>query len=338
MNDRWIRRPENSTWGDWGKDDQLGRLNLIDQQKVLEGIAEVKIGKTFCLSLPLDLPGGQVLNKVRKPPVLKAVERNGENYYNYDWSKVNKDQDDIGSDDLVILYTQYSTQWDSFAHRGMVFDVKGNGQPVPVYYNGFHAGSDIVSDDSGSCRAIHLGIEHFAKHGIQGRAVLIDLHSRFGDFPQKEVGYSEISKIIAEDQIDLRSGDVVCFWTGLDRLIVESKGAPDQSLREACSVLNGGDHELLNWIEKSGIAAIASDNLAIETLGKDVQSSGCCSTNLPLHAHCLFKLGVPLGELWYLEELALWLKQHKRTAFFLTAPPLRLPGAVGAPVTPLATV
>ena len=25
---------------------------------------------------------------------------------------------------------------------------------------------------------------------------------------------------------------------------------------------------------------------------------------LPLHEHCLFKLGVPLGELWYLTELA----------------------------------
>jgi hypothetical protein len=26
---RWKHRPEGSTWGDWGDDDQLGRLNLI---------------------------------------------------------------------------------------------------------------------------------------------------------------------------------------------------------------------------------------------------------------------------------------------------------------------
>ncbi len=37
-------------------------------------------------------------------------------------------------------------------------------------------------------------------------------------------------------------------------------------------------------------------------------------------------------------ELATALAQRKRTAFLLTAPPLRLPGAVGSPVTPVATI
>jgi hypothetical protein len=57
-----------------------------------------------------------------------------------------------------------------------------------------------------------------------------------------------------------------------------------------------------------------------------------------LHQHCLFKLGVPLAELWWLGELADWLAARQRTAFLLTAPPLNLPGAVGSPVTPVATV
>ena len=35
---RWSQRPEGSNWGDFGKDDRLGRLNLIDKKKVLEGI------------------------------------------------------------------------------------------------------------------------------------------------------------------------------------------------------------------------------------------------------------------------------------------------------------
>jgi kynurenine formamidase len=59
---------------------------------------------------------------------------------------------------------------------------------------------------------------------------------------------------------------------------------------------------------------------------------------LPVHNKCLFRLGVPLGELWYLEELAEWLSVNGRRRFFLTAPPLRLTGAVGSPVTPVATV
>ena len=57
-----------------------------------------------------------------------------------------------------------------------------------------------------------------------------------------------------------------------------------------------------------------------------------------LHAQCLFKLGLNLGEIWHLTPLATWLRQKKRNRFLLTAPPLRLPGAVGSPVTPIATV
>jgi hypothetical protein len=45
-----------------------------------------------------------------------------------------------------------------------------------------------------------------------------------------------------------------------------------------------------------------------------------------------------LGELWYLDELARWLREASRSRFLLTAPPLRLPGIVGSPVTPIATV
>src|SRR5439155_18181853 len=60
-NPRWKRRPPGSTWGDFGPDDQRGRLNLLTPKKVLEGIAEVKEGRAFCLSLPLDYPGGNKL-------------------------------------------------------------------------------------------------------------------------------------------------------------------------------------------------------------------------------------------------------------------------------------
>src|SRR4051812_35678709 len=35
-NPRWKRRPAGSTWGDWGSDDQLGRLNLLTPDKVLK--------------------------------------------------------------------------------------------------------------------------------------------------------------------------------------------------------------------------------------------------------------------------------------------------------------
>src|SRR5262245_44693693 len=57
---RWKRRPHGSTWGDFGPDDQFGRMNLVTAEKVKQGIAEVREGLSFCLSLPLDYPGGNV--------------------------------------------------------------------------------------------------------------------------------------------------------------------------------------------------------------------------------------------------------------------------------------
>jgi hypothetical protein len=59
---------------------------------------------------------------------------------------------------------------------------------------------------------------------------------------------------------------------------------------------------------------------------------------LPLHELCLFKLGIPLGEYWWMTPLAEALAERGRSAFLLTAPPLRLPGAVGSPVSPIATL
>ncbi len=70
-NPRWKHRPPGSTWGDWGPDDQLGRLNLLTSDRVPKGIAEVREGRTFCRSLPLDYPGGTVVNPRRHPPRLR---------------------------------------------------------------------------------------------------------------------------------------------------------------------------------------------------------------------------------------------------------------------------
>ena len=103
------------------------------------------------------------------------------------------------------------------------------------------------------------------------------------------------------------------------------------------SYLDAHDELLLEWIADSQIAALVADNYAVEgLLGKDQDPSR--HSFLPIHHLCLFKLGIPLGELWYLGELAAWLREHDRSRFLLTAPPLRLPGIVGSPLTPVATV
>ena len=42
---RWSRRPEGSNWGEFGPDDECGRLNLLTPEKVLQGVAEVREGR-----------------------------------------------------------------------------------------------------------------------------------------------------------------------------------------------------------------------------------------------------------------------------------------------------
>jgi kynurenine formamidase len=114
-------------------------------------------------------------------------------------------------------------------------------------------------------------------------------------------------------------------------------GKPDPKVvQTACAVLNGRDQRLLEWITDSGLAVLVADNFAVESFPA-VDHVGCCAA-APLHEHCLFKLGVHLGELWNLSPLANWLHAHGRYRFLLTAPPLRLTGATGSPATPVATV
>ncbi|MDB5026927.1 MAG: putative cyclase, partial [Candidatus Eremiobacteraeota bacterium] len=62
------RRPPGSNWGDYGLDDRLGRLNELTSDRVLRAAAEIRTGRRFCLSLPLDYPGGNVVFPFRHPP------------------------------------------------------------------------------------------------------------------------------------------------------------------------------------------------------------------------------------------------------------------------------
>lgn len=338
MSQRWVNRPEGSNWGDFGRDDQTGRLNLLTSEKVLQGAAEVKEGLSFCLSLPLDLPGGNAVNPKRHPPVFKPVQVEGGVYYNYLWNDHGRDNRDVTSDEAVILYSQYSTQWDSFAHVGMLFDADGDGVPEPVYYNGYRAYEHVGgAKGSGELGASALGIENMAETGVQGRGVLVDLHPHFGD-ERVVVNYAMLMDVFKQDGIVVQPGDMFLFHTGWDDMILEMGGDPDaEKLHASCAVLDGFDSKLLQWITDSGIVIIATDNMGVEDSRGFGHTQGGPS-RLPLHRHCLFRLGVHLGELWYLSELAAALKQRNRSRFLLTAPPLRMPGAVGSPATPVATL
>src|SRR5205823_2672112 len=104
-----------------------------------------------------------------------------------------------------------------------------------------------------------------------------------------------------------------------------------------CSGLDGFDDRLLRWVDECGAVALVSDNEAVELM-PDFIRENAHGIRVPLHNLCLFKLGIPLGEMFLLSDLADWLRSHGRSRFLFTAPPLRLPGAVGSPVTGVGTV
>jgi hypothetical protein len=246
MAERWKQRPTGSTWGDWGDDDELGRVNLITPEKVLQGVREVEAGVSFCLSLPLDYPGGTSLNQRRYPPVVAPTEdMKGEaaTFYNVHMSEMEDWGDprfvDVWADDVVTLSLQYSTQWDSLAHVGAEFDADGDGVEEAVYYNGYRAGVDLVGpkedargDGSGHrAFAHHLGLEHMAFHGVQGRGVLIDLAHHLGD-EWRGVDFETLQEIMATDGVVVEPGDMLLLHTGFVQLSRRAgPGSPRVALR-----------------------------------------------------------------------------------------------------------
>lgn len=351
MSSRWTTRPEGSTWGDFGPNDVFGRLNLIDASKIRAGVAEVITGEAFTLGLPLNLPGRNVLNPNRFPLVLRPNLRQGSPNVNFPMRNIHEGATDILNDDLVLLHTQYSTQWDAFGHAGSLFDANGDGVPEPVFYNGYRAGVEVVGteeakdcgipveplgDHTSTVNLGPVGIGALASRPVQGRAVLVDFAYHFGSKP-RSMGYDDLMHVINADNLIITSGDVLLIHTGYARELIAMNGNPDPDvLHQFGASLDGRDGRLLQWITDMNIAAIAADNYAVETYpAKKTEGDAAI---LPLHEHCLFKLGVLLGELWFLSDLASTMRKYNRFACLLSASPLNIPGASGSPLNPIATI
>ena len=76
---------------------------------------------------------------------------------------------------------------------------------------------------------------------------------------------------------------------------------------------------------------MAVDNVAVEVSPSEIEG-----VTLLFHILTLRDMGLMLGEIWALDELAADCAQDKIYEFMLVAQPLLIPGAVGSPVAPLA--
>jgi len=53
-------------WGRWGPDDELGTLNFVSAQDVVQAAALVRCGKRFSLALPFDQNGPQNYSNLKR--------------------------------------------------------------------------------------------------------------------------------------------------------------------------------------------------------------------------------------------------------------------------------
>lgn len=295
-------------WGRWGPDDQLGCLNLITPAKRVEAAGLVRKGTTFSLTIPLDDNGPQPGGPYRSNPIHVAT-RTGN-----DPSEVNG----VGgtahfTDDLLVqLYLQAGTQWDSLAH--VYYD--------DHLYNGFPA-SGVTGRG-----ASHLGFEQYYDRFVT-RGVLLDV-ARFRGVttlpPGHVIDAEELEATAAAQSVTVGSGDILLVRTGL------------MAARDAAGSWKPFDdrppglHYLVaTWLREHDVAAVAADNMAVEAMG--LRPDGYA---IPLHMLALRDMGLPLGEFFYLEDLAADCAEDGVYEFMLNAVGLRVTGALGSPVTPIA--
>lgn len=317
---------EVSNWGRWGDEDELGTLNFITPAKVAEAAGLVTQGKVISLGGDFSSGGPQGAFKFRQNPVHVMTVDGGDAstlvQYGPEWLR-NAVAADVSAffadnpfrfnDDLIVMPLQAATQWDALSH--VYYEDK--------LYNGYPA------DSVTSFGAFHLGIEKVADKGITSRGVLLDVVAHRGADvfcePGSPITPAELDEIAARQNVEIRSGDIVVVHTGWWTRFLETGdgGEAGSGLHWTCA----------SWLHQHEAAAVASDNLMVEDPNP---ANGVEGTFLPMHMLCLRDMGLMLGEYWDLGPLAADCAADGVYEFQLVAPPLKVVGAVGAPVSPIA--
>lgn len=292
---------ERHAWGVFGPDDQLGTLNFITPQAVAAAAATVREGRVFNLSLPLNLPEPNLVSRRQTYRHHIEVTRTGRD----DW--------------LDQFYLQASSQWDGLAY-------------IRYREFGYYGGRDEEKLDAGE-----LGMDILADHGIVGRGVLVDaaaffVHRGRPIVPNERVPIQpeDLEAILEWEKVKLQPGDILLVRTGWLSWYLALPPAERQALAGAadggtlqCPGLAPGT-EMAAWLWDHRVAAVAADNPALEALPVRREEGF-------LHRRLVALLGMPIGELWYLDQLAQACRQIGRYVFLLVSVPLKIPKGVGSP-------
>jgi kynurenine formamidase len=292
---------ELSNWGRWGPDDQLGTLNLIQPAHILAAAAEVRSGKVFQLSIPVGKDGPQSGLAGRMNPVhLMSMQHT-------DWDPHGMQV----ADDWIVMPLQSGTQWDALSH--IAYDDK--------LYNGYP-----VEEVGSRFGAKRLAVDAFTDR-IVGRGVLLDI-ARLHGVDWLDAGTAitpaDLEAAEAEQNVAVGAADFMLVRTGWRRrMVVEGRdgwmaGEPGLSV------------ECARWLHTRSVAAVGSDNWAVEVLPSQT------GERYPLHCILIRDMGMPLAEILDLDALAEDCAADGTWSFMFVAPPLRISNAVGSPTTPIA--
>ncbi|MDX8141703.1 cyclase family protein [Lentzea sp. BCCO 10_0061] len=298
-----------SNIGRWGPDDVLGTLNHITDADRVAAARLVTRGRTFSLSLPYSADGPQRGWRRRTNPVHTMLDtgldaEHGNQGFPHGLG---------GADDVIAMPLQCSTHWDGLGH---IFD---HGRA----WNGRRASAVVTSEGDAV-----TGIET-VRGLISGRGVLLDVGRVVGggELPDGfAITEQHLLDTAGAHGIDVRRGDLVCVRTGrLTRARSEGWG------EYAGGPSPGLSFGTLDWLHRNEIAGIATD-----TWGCEVRPNEFDDAFQPLHQVAIPHIGLFLGEMWNLDELAEDCAADSTYAFWLTAAPIPVTGAVGAPVNPVA--
>lgn len=292
-----------SNWGRWGTEDERGTLNYVGPKHVVDAARLIRRGDIFDLGIAIEANGPSGLPGRTNPIHLMSEAGGAEQDYpgGIRWS-----------DDYIFMPTHAATQWDAFSH--VWYDDQ--------LYNG-HPASSVTERGARKC-----AIDKLAK-GVVGRGVLLDL-ARFFDVEWLEGGYvitpDDFENAMAHQGVELRSGDVLLFRTGWRKKFLTERSAIEWMASEPGIGVGAAE-----WIHAREISALCSDNWGIEVIPNEDPDF----VN-PVHCLLLRDIGVPLGEIFDLEELAEDCASDGVYEFFFSAPPLKITGGVGSPINPLA--
>lgn len=290
----------------WGPDDELGALNHLTPEGSVAILARVDATRTYDLSIDyfVGMPSfqaagdpGYQLFMSHTPSGTVVDNLNGVG------ESVNRHV--CYSGDVVFMYTHTGTHIDSLNH----FGVDGH------IYNGFSVDEN-------------LGSRGWAKGGAEvippiiTRGVLLDVAKSHGVecLPDSyAITIEDCMKVLDDAGLKLAAGDVAMVRTG------RMSFWPDGS--KVLGNPPGLSLEAARWLTGQGIAAIAADQECVEVGPSQHEDNW-----LPGHCHFLAEAGVPMIELVNLEELS----RDGVNEFCLIATPIRLRGASGAPLRPIA--